>query len=575
MKQNRHIDLFVPIGLFIFLIFCFFNYLNFVAYDIYAVSPLFLWTSNFFIEYIKDYFMFNNYLSLFFVQFFHFRIAASIVMAFLFTALFITSRYFFKCFSVSKTYYDAGGLSVILGVFLIIGQNIVTDIISLLIVLWSTLLLKKTTGTKFFWAGVLIVNFGLWWAIQPFFIIYIMLLPLVLSGENKKIACNVFVANFFMGIVLYSCRYFFGNFMPDYTCWAFISGVLSIKYASFFLLIILMPVALKYLKPDKLKLPLLICILILLCINGFMYIDKNQAKNTEAVIKYRFINGEWDKLLDYAINKQELSQASAMCVNYALYKKGHLTNRAFSFDQYFSANGLLPEFKLGEKGERSPLNFFYNRNAILLAEIYYDMGLYSMSEKIATDFLAHTENQPQSLLFLTKVYLARGEKEAASKYAVVLAQNPIYGGMAKKVIQGTEEGYKPKNVIPDDMLLSPAPDKNLYLLLTLPWKNKMALEYYITYSLLQRDFQAIPFIIEKLTEYGYTKLPYDFEHFIYIAHTLTKKEIPTGVLKKDPKRQMQFSGFFQTTKGTRSKKEAEKALSQYYGSYMYYFFINK
>lgn len=306
-----------------------------------------------------------------------------------------------------------------------------------------------------------------------------------------------------------------------------------------------------------------------------MYINKNQDKNTEAVIKYRFSNGEWDKLLDYAINKHELSQTSAMCANYALYKKGHLLYRAFSFDQYFSANGLLPEFKLGEKRERSPLNFFYNRNAVLLAAIYYDMGLYSMSGKIATDFLAHIENQPQSLLLLTKLHLARGEKEAASKYAAILGQNPIYKRKAEKLIAGAGEEGIPKNAIPDDMLLSPTPGKNLYLLLTLPWKNPMALEYYITYSLLQRDFNAIPFIIEKLTEYGYTKLPYDFEHFIDIAHTLTEKEIPTGALKKDPKRQMQFSSFFQTMKGTRSKKEAEKTLGQYYGSYMYYFFINK
>ncbi len=570
-----HINKFIPVGLLIFLIFCFFNCLNFVAYDIYAVSPLFLWTSNFFVEHTKECFMFNKYLSLFFVQFFHFRIAASIVMGCLFTALFIISRHFLKYFSVSKTQYNTGGLCVTLGAFLIIGQNIMTDIISLLIVLWSILLLKKTTGTKYLWAGTLIVNFILWWAIQPFFIIYIILPPLVLSGENKKMACKIFAANFFMGIVLYSYRYFFGNFMPGYTCWAFISRVLSIKYTLFFLLITLMPVALKYLKPDKLKLPLLICVLMILFINGFMYINKNRDNNTEAVIKYKFNKGEWDKLLDYAINKQELSQTSAMCANYALYKKGHLLYRAFSFDQYFSANGLLPEFKLGEKGKRSPLNFFYNRNAVLLAAIYYDMGLYSMSGKIATDFLAHIENQPQSLLLLTKLHLARGEKEAASKYAVILGQNPIYKRKAEKLIAGSDKGGIPKNTIPDDMLLSPTPGKNLYLLLTLPWKNPMALEYYITYSLLQRDFNAIPFIIEKLTEYGHTKLPYDFEHFIYIAQVLTKKEIPTEPLKKDPKRQIQFSSFFQTMKGTRSKKEAEKALSQYYGSYMYYFFINK
>ena len=33
---------------------------------------------------------------------------------------------------------------------------------------------------------------------------------------------------------------------------------------------------------------------------------------------------------------------------------------------------------------------------------------------------------------------------------------------------------------------------------------------------------------------------------------MTKKEIPTEPLKKDPKRQIQFSSFFQTMKGTRS-----------------------
>ena len=562
----------IPIGLFLSLIFCFYNYLNFVSYDIYAISPLFLWTTDFFLEHLKNSFSFNNYLSLFFIQFFYSRLIASIIIAFLLTVLFITFRHFLGYFSTSKICNNTGSFSVVVGTSLIIEQNIIADTISFLIILWTIILLKKIAKNKYLGAVTLIVNFILWWTIQPFYILYLILLPLIIFINKKKLSYIVFTLNFLLAVFLYGYRYLLVNFTPDYSCWTFIMDVFSTKYLLFSFLIIFTPIVLRYLKWIKIKMILSICVLIILCVNGVKYTDISSNKNAEAIIKHKFNSGNWGSLLDYAIKKNELSQTSAMCVNYALYREKHLTDQAFSYDQYYSDKGLLPEFKLG-KDKLSYLNFFYNRNAVLLGEIYYDLGLYSMAQRIATDFLAHTENQPQLLLFLTKVHLAKGEKKAASKYTEILKRNLIYKPKVEKLLCTSGNHILP-NTTPNEILLS-TPVNNLYSLLNFPEKNEMALEYYITYSLLGRNFSSIPFIIKKLKEYGYTKLPHDFEYFIYLAHTLTKKEIETGTLKKDPQRHMEYSSFLKKLEKTRNKKEAIKELKKYDKSYMYYFFINK
>ncbi len=570
-NSNKYI---IPISIFLFSALCLYNYLNFIPYDLYAVSPLFLWTSGFFIEHITNSFAFSNYLSLFFIQFFYSKFLASLVIAFLLTALFITCRRFFSCFSTSQLTVTLGSFAIVAGIFLIPEKNIIVDSICLLIILWCVLLLKKVAKHRNFWIGTLIVNFILWWTIQPLYIIYLIILPIVLFTENKKLSLKIFSANLLFAISLYSYRHFFVNFAPDFVRWVFIRDLYSIKYLLFLLLLISIPVVIKYINQSKHILTLLIGILIILCFNDVKYIYDNSDKNAEAIIKYKFNYGDWDSLLNYAIKKHKLSQTSAMCVNYALYKNKHLTDQAFHFNQNFSADGLIPEFKLNTTGPPSPLNFFYNKNSVLLGELYFDLGLFSMTQGIATDFLAHVENQPQALLLLTKNYLAYGEDEAAAKYAEILKKNPLYNHKVKNLILNAEKKRNVKVTTTNDVSISSSPFTNLYLLLISPGKNKMALEYYITYSLLKRNFATIPFIIEKLTEFGYTKLPHDFEYFIYLANSLHKKTYNTGNLKNNPKRYIQYSNFFNKLNKTRSKEEAQEALKEFKHSYMYYFICN-
>ena len=559
------------IGVFLFSIFCFYNYLNFVPYNIYAVSPLFLWTYDFFLEHITNSFVFNRYLTSFFIQFFYSKLTASIVIAFLITALFITYHRLLSYFSTSELIINLGSLSIIAGLFLIPEENIVNDLVSLLIILWFILLLKKFSKHKYIFIGTIIIGGILWWSIQPFFILFLIILPITLLTENKRLSYKIFLANLLLAISAYSYRYFFVRFMMDSAYWLFIKDYLSLKYLLFFLLIIFIPIAVKYLKHPKRILILTTSILTILFANGVRYIYVNSMNNTEAIIKYKFNSEEWHSLLEYAIKKPELSQTSAMCVNYALYKDKHLTDRAFYFNQRFSGDGLLPKFGLDNNDIHTSLNFFYNRNALLLGSLYYNLGLYSMVERIAMDFFAHFENQPQALLLLTKNYLAYGEKEAAAKYAGILEQNPIFKRKIKNLIFNAEKKYVEKDT--NNVAMAFSPLLNLDLLLKSPVKNQMALEYYISYSLLERNFSTIPLIIEKLTEYGYTELPHDFEYFTYLAYSFYfyKKPINTGILKNNTKRYVQYSNFCDKLKKLRRKEDAQEALKKYKDSYMYYF----
>jgi hypothetical protein len=562
----------VTIGIFLISFICFYNFLCFIPYDIYAVSPLFLWTPNFFLDHITPSFEFNNYISLFFIQFFYSRLTAAIVFALLITILFLTYRLLLYNLSKSELIINISSLSIALALLIIPRKNIAIDTISLIIILWCILLINKIANIKKMYLVVIVLGFILWWTIQPLFLFYMAFLPVTLFNANKSLSYKILIINLLLFFILYGLRYFFKAFTPEDARWLFIKGYVSPNYSLLFLLLISTPLVITCLTKAKYLLIYSTLVLAILLLNSINYIRNNSFRNTEAIIKYKFCSSEWVPLLKFASMYPELSQTSALCVNFALYKDNHITDRAFLFNQHYATDGLIPIYELNNTKSSTSLNFFYNRNAILLSEVYYNLGLYSIVQRIATDFLAHFENQPQALLILTKNHLAHGENEAAAKYATILNQNPLYKKKVENIMHHTE-----KRLICNDSILTPIfsyPLMNLESLLKSPVKNQMALEYYITYALMEKNFTVIPFIVEKLTEYGYTELPADFEYFVYLDHSLNKEPCDITKFRNNQNRYKFYTDFYQRMLNVTNDKEARLALEKFKNSYLYFYVLN-
>jgi len=89
---NHRINQYFSLGIFI----CTFLYIYFalcyIVYDIFTISPVFLWTKDFFLQHVTRPFIFTNYISLFFIQFFTTRFAGALILSFLATLFFIVFR---------------------------------------------------------------------------------------------------------------------------------------------------------------------------------------------------------------------------------------------------------------------------------------------------------------------------------------------------------------------------------------------------------------------------------------------------------------------------------------------------
>lgn len=558
----------VLLGVFLLSFYCVKNYLVYIPYDAFVISPLFRWNVDFLLEHLKHSFSFLDYLSLFVIQFFHTKLLATVVLSLLVTALFAVFRRFLSLFNSSFGVVNICALSIVPAVLLLTERQMVHDLIGLIIVLGTMLLLKRQIHSRKFILISVIVGLALWFLIQPFALLYLLLLPVVFWNENKWSLWRVLLFNILLMGLLYAVRYRFVHFVPDDAYWSFIRHYLTARYFYFVAILLFISLILRLSKRFKFAFICPVLVMVGLIIYDVDYIKHHSSRNSECIIKRCFIEEDWSSLLNYAIVQDQLSQTSSMCVNYALYRDNHLLDRAFLFDQYYFSNGLLPTYVLFTDDIPKNLNFFYNQNSLLLSEIYYQMGLYSMGIRIANDFLAHYKDQPHALLQLTKQFLKCGDKEAADKYAYILMQNPLYRNKVKEIYEHVKEDAD----MPDysDVGLSHFPQINLEIILRQEQKNEMALQYYITYSLLNCDDTTIPFIIEKLTEYGYSDLPQDFEYLIYLTNNTNN----LNNLSTDSRRLKNFLKLRGKLYSVRNAKEAKVALNADKQSYLYYYIVN-
>lgn len=546
-----------------------FHFYCFIGYDLFAVSEVFIGSVKSITEHLLQKFQLNKYLSLFFIQFFGNRFLASLIIAGLLVASLYLYKSIIKQYISQKSFRILSSLGFLVGCYLLVKGNIVVDLTSLILIFLVINFLLRLTRNKLFPLWLMIIEFFVWWTIQPYFLLFLLITFLLLWSSSQKMYS---IAAVIFGVILYSGYLLLNTSVPTEANMDFISEYLKPAYLIFCTLL-LAPFILRKSASKRIVLLLYSMFIVALTFYSLSHLVKYSNRNVESKIIYKYLNNEWGSLLDYATHRKDLTQTSVICINYALFKDGHLNNGMFIFDQSYSISGLLPSYGLKKNDPYFRQNFFYNKHALILSRIYYELGLYTMSYRIASDFIARYGNQPQALMLMVKYCLVLDKKEAAGNYGSILMKNPLYVKKIKTLLE--KQKARNNRQFTELTALSYYPVINLELYLDEGIKNNMALQYYISAVLLSKDRKRLSKAVEYLNQIGSNELPEDLEYFILLESFMNAANIGLGNITLKKERFKKTSEFTDKLMQTSSEAEARELLLPYRNDFLYYYVFEK
>lgn len=517
--QIQHINKYALPFLFGAIVFIFFSqfYAGHLHYQ--EQFQLFLFDSFYCQERIATPGGFAEYIAEFFTQFYYHSWLGAIIIAGLLIALQQLVWHTAKGFKNNPSYYPLTFIpSIAMWAFLCDENSMLAFLISVIISLMAT--------ASFRWINSLIhrLIYGvillpiLYWCIGGAFYITIALAILqALYTTNKAsqkglfavvvvgigIACPLLVkdymqfplTNLFLGIGYYR----FPNVLPYTTL---ITMALTI----------IVPLLFAWL--PKTKEWSSIALIIVMAGVTIPTINFSANMSKEEIMTYDYLARKqyWQQIIEKAEQKEPSSPLSVVALNLALGKTGQLGERMFEFYQK-GTQGLFIEF---ERDYTSPL---------ITGEVYYHLGMINTAQRHAFEAMEAIPNFRKSVRGfkrLAETNLINGEYEAASKYINALAKTTYYRKWANhaktflydenKISMNPEWGYLRGMRYPKDFLFSPTEkDMMLGFLITHNTRNKMAFEYLLAYTLLNKDMEAFMRYYPLGRSMGYKQIPRSYQ----------------------------------------------------------------
>lgn len=272
---------------------------------------------------------------------------------------------------------------------------------------------------------------------------------------------------------------------------------------------------------------------LLLAVLGSAFIQKSADFEKEEVMAYDFHvrMRKWDRAIALANKKQPASPLSVTCLNLALAKQDLLGERMFSYYQN-GIGGLIPDFT---RDFTIPL---------MTGEVYYHLGLVNTAQRFAfeaMEALPDYQKSARAIKRLAETNIINGEYILAKKYLRLLQNTLYYKAWAnhtlklleneKAINMHIEYGWLRKARIQKDFLFSEQEKENMIgQLFTHNPDNRMAFEYLLACSLVKKDLQSFIRYFPLYSSINYPVIPKNFqEALIYVWEVSNKdeeKEIP-------------------------------------------------
>ena len=266
-------------------------------------------------------------------------------------------------------------------------------------------------------------------------------------------------------------------------------------------------------------------------------------------------------------------------VNRALFYTGKLPEAMLAHPIFYSSASLLltaPEVaRFDLAGSKS-------------AEIFFELGHVNIAEHTFHTALEEFGARPTFLKHLARINILKGHDEAARTYLGMLRKNPVYRSWATQYLGWLEDGQ----VFEKDPFLQQVKDRMIgtdyaYVTDVLRYRfkdllkqllrsnkhNRMAFEYLMGISILQKNSDEIANNISRLSDFEYKRIPRHYEEAILVCRDqLKNRKIDLGGRHISQATQKRYFDFVRImNRAMRNKMAARGVLAKRHGdSYFFY-----
>lgn len=315
-------------------------------------------------------------------------------------------------------------------------------------------------------------------------------------------------------------------------------------------------------------------ILVLILGFGWIYSVTNMKKERDMAYDYWASTCQWQRIIQAAEQHNPDTPLSVVCLNLALGKTGQLGERMFQFFQN-GTDGLIPDFV---RDYTIPLT---------VNEVYFHLGMINTSQRYVFEAMEANPSYHKStrcIRRLVETNLLNGEYEVAAKYLTLLKHTLFY----KKWAEETETYlYKESEInshpvwgtlrqmrYTEDFLFSEnEKDMMLGLLLVQNKSNRLAFEYLLAYTLLNRDIESFLKYYPMGKNMGYTAIPRSYQEALVYVWTQSHPNFQGMPWSISPIIMREVTEF--ATHYVRAPKDEAFFLNRFGQSYWYYLLFRK
>jgi hypothetical protein len=282
--------------------------------------------------------------------------------------------------------------------------------------------------------------------------------------------------------------------------------------------------------------------------------------------------GQWNQVLATAQRLSLADRKVIFQVNRALYHLDRLPDEAFAWPQNWGEKGLV-------------LTSNYSRDVLMLcSDLYFDMGHVKESLHWAYEAQTKQERSPEVLKRIAVCNLIIGEYKVAEKFFHILSESVVHRKWALHYLYC----LKDETLVEKDPLVKEKrkwlprkdfyastenPQYDLYRLFSENPDNKMAFEYFMVYSMLRQDLSKVVLNLKYLERLHYKKIPVHLEEALLLFMTLNENyPVDLGRYKISGQTQKRFAGYSSVMMKYRKDMQAARAelYNGFGNSYWYY-----
>lgn len=389
-------------------------------------SQMFLYTREYLAETLLHPGGVADFLSRFFVQFYHYPLIGGIIIASFLTMLQCGVVSVSTRISGNKGLFSLTFIPFFIYCVLLCNENYtLAGLIGMVFSVWAAWLYVRIEGKIYREIFALLSVPILWLMIGGGVVSMVLLIVFyeIVAGDRRNIISLLFIvvsslATFFLAPML-APQVSGSNLMLGARYFRLIEAPLRIfiiLWASPLIVVLLI-----HFLPSIKKSWIQLTLAILIASGGGYAVYSSYMFLYEEVFCYLNMthNRKWDEIIEKARKKKPSSMLATNCINLALGETGQMGDKMFDFFQYGNGSLMLD----------------YKDDILFSGEVLFNLGFINEAQRYAYESMESTPDQQKGTMFVTRLAetnLVAGRDEVASKYLRILKNTLFYRGWAQQ-----------------------------------------------------------------------------------------------------------------------------------------------